>query len=84
MEVLLIILKLKLKKEMNKNISKTRIIFNEKYEGLNEKDLLKEILYSQKLNRNKLERIRSNASTLVWFLIVIPIIFLGLSFLFKF
>ena len=48
--------------------------FNEKYDNLNEIEIQKEILFSQRLMLEKLEQIRTNTSTLVWFLIIIPII----------
>jgi hypothetical protein len=56
------------------NLSNRRKVFNEIYLEYCDSEILKEILYSQKQNRDKLERIRKNTSILVWFLIVIPII----------
>lgn len=41
---------------------------------LTDSEILKEILYIQKTQAGKLERIRSNTSTMVWWLIAIPII----------
>ena len=47
---------------------------------LNDGEILKEILYIQKTQAGKLERIRSNTSTMVWWLIAIPIISVILMF----
>jgi len=57
-----------------KYLSPDRKIFNEKYKDLTESEIQKELLFTQRLSIEKLERIRTNTSTLVWFLIVIPII----------
>ncbi|GAB4165640.1 MAG: hypothetical protein Tsb0033_27450 [Winogradskyella sp.] len=56
----------------NKNIKKER--FLQSYESYNNDQLLKELLYYQKIKIEKLEKIRSNTSSLVWWLIAIPII----------
>jgi len=48
--------------------------FYEKYNHLTDSEVQKELLYYNQLKINKLERIRSNTSTLVWCLIVLPII----------
>lgn len=67
--------------------SEKRKQFNELTENHTDNDFLREILYSQIDNAEKLEAIRSNTSKLVWFLIAIPIIiyliifFSGYSFL---
>ena len=52
-----------------------RLKFIEKYQEFNDSDTLKEILYAQQIQINKLESIRSNTSKLVWWLIALPIIF---------
>ncbi|MAN60203.1 MAG: hypothetical protein CMC08_10245 [Flavobacteriaceae bacterium] len=54
--------------------TKKRIKFHEKYGGLNDTETLKEILYATSLQVEKLEKIRSNTSILVWWLIAIPIV----------
>ena len=54
-------------------LSHKRKKFNEKYLEYSDSDILKEILFFQKVNIYKQERIRTNTSYLVWFLIVIPI-----------
>ncbi|WP_457610251.1 hypothetical protein [Lutibacter sp.] len=56
-------------------LARIRKIFNEKYGELSENEIQKEILLSQKITNLKLEKIRSNTSNIVWFLIVIPTIF---------
>lgn len=48
--------------------------FDEKYKDFSSNQLLIEQIYKQELNHRMLDRIRSNTSTLIWFLIVIPII----------
>ena len=55
-------------------LSKNRSDFNERYADLNDSDIQREILFAQKITNIKLEKIRSNTSVLVWFLIVIPFI----------
>ncbi len=61
-------------KELQSDITPLRKIFNKSYGNLSEEDIQKEILFSQKIMNQKLEKIRKNTSLLVWFLIVIPII----------
>jgi len=56
-----------------------RKVFNDKYGELSESEIQKELLFSQRITIEKLEKIRINTSNLVWFLIVIPII-LGILF----
>ena len=48
--------------------------FNEEHNGLNQSELQMELLFAQKVTNLKLERIRTDTSKLVWFLIAIPII----------
>jgi predicted nucleic acid-binding Zn ribbon protein len=47
---------------------------------LTDSEVLKEILFAQQIQINRLERTRANTSTLVWFLIALPIIFFVLMF----
>ena len=61
------------KKEMNLTPKRKR--FNEKYNELGESEIQKELLFAQQLIIEKLERVRANTSTLVWFIIIIPVIF---------
>ncbi|MAX71848.1 MAG: hypothetical protein CMC76_12255 [Flavobacteriaceae bacterium] len=56
-----------------KNLKKLK--FLQSYEGYDTDQLLKELLYYQKTQIEKLEKVRSNTSTLVWWLVAIPIIF---------
>tara|TARA_R100000789_G_C3008645_1_gene150716 strand:+ start:910 stop:1113 length:204 start_codon:yes stop_codon:yes gene_type:complete len=56
-----------------KNLKKLK--FLQSYEGYDTEQLLKELLYYQKTQIEKLEKVRSNTSTLVWWLVAIPIIF---------
>ena len=49
--------------------------FNEKYNDFSDSEIQRELLFTQQLTIDKLEKIRTNTSNLVWFLIVIPIIF---------
>jgi len=61
--------------EAKKNkITLKRKKFNEKYSGYTENEIQMELLYAQQVTTKKLERIRSDTSKLVWFLIAIPII----------
>jgi len=48
--------------------------FNEKHKEFTEIELLKEYIYNQELTYDKLEKIRTNTSNLVWFFIGIPLI----------
>ena len=63
-----------MKKEQQK-LTPKRKRFNEKYNEFNENEIQKELLFTQQLTIEKLEKIRTNTSNLVWFLIIIPIIF---------
>ena len=60
------------KKEFKKTPRRNK--FDSRYSDLNDSETLKELLFAQQLTIEKLERIRSNTSTLIIFLIVIPII----------
>jgi ABC-type nickel/cobalt efflux system permease component RcnA len=62
-----------MKKEEQK-LTPKRNRFNEKYNEFTESEIQKELLFAQQLTIDKLEKIRTNTSNLVWFLIVIPII----------
>ncbi len=62
-------------KESEKKLTPKRQRFNEKYSQLSENEIQKELLFAQQLSIDKLEKIRTNTSNLVWFLIVIPIVF---------
>lgn len=55
-------------------MTKKRIKFIETYYDLDDSETLKEILYAHTLQIEKLEKIRSNSSMLVWWLVAIPII----------
>jgi hypothetical protein len=55
-------------------MTEERIKFLDTYGDLKDSKVLKEILYTQNLQLDKLEKIRSNTSKLVWWLIAIPII----------
>ena len=62
-------------KSSNENkITLRRKEFNEKYSGYTENEIQMELLYAQQVNGRKLEKIRTDTSKLVWFLIAIPII----------
>ena len=56
-------------------MTKKRIKFLEIYSDLDDNEILKEILFTNTLQIEKLEKTRSNTSMLVWWLIAIPIIF---------
>lgn len=58
----------------NTKVSRIREDFNSKYDGLKDSDLLKEILFTQEKSFRKLEKIRSNTSMLITWLVIIPII----------
>ena len=67
----------------------TRELFVEHHKKFSENDLMIELLWKMhlnnkelltnnnklKMNYNMLDRIRSNTSTMIWFLIVLPIVF---------
>ena len=63
-------------------MTKKRIKFLETYSDLDDSETLKELLFANTLQVEKLEKIRSNTSILVWWLVVIPIIFVILAFVF--
>ena len=54
--------------------------FVEHHQTFTEKDLMIELLWKKHLALDKLERTRSNTSTLIWWLVVLPFIF-GLIFM---
>tara|TARA_R110002049_G_C8988447_1_gene548838 strand:- start:62 stop:295 length:234 start_codon:yes stop_codon:yes gene_type:complete len=56
-------------------MTKKRIKFLETYGDLDDSETLKELLYANSLQVEKLEKIRSNTSMLVWWLVAIPILF---------
>jgi hypothetical protein len=60
--------------EEKKKESPKRKWFNEYWGDLNESEIQKEILFAQFLTNEKLEKVRSNTSKIVWWIIVIPII----------
>lgn len=60
--------------KMEKKTSDKREKFNEKFKYFSDTGLLKEQIYNQKSIHRMLDRIRSNTSTLIWFLIIITII----------
>ena len=64
----------KLIMEEKKKESPKRKWFNEYWGDLNESEIQKEILFAQLLTNDKLEKVRSNTSKIVWWIIVIPII----------
>ena len=68
--------------EQEEKIEETRLKFIEKYSELSEVEIQKEQLFIQQLSFEKLEKIRSNTSTLVW-LIAIPFIISLLYLLFS-
>ena len=68
--------------EQEEKIEETRLKFIEKYSELSEGEIQKEQLFIQQLSFEKLEKIRSNTSTLVW-LIAIPFIISLLYLLFS-
>nr|WP_321222422.1 hypothetical protein [uncultured Psychroserpens sp.] len=51
-----------------------RINFLETYNDFTNEEILRELLFAKKLQIDKLEKIRSNTSKLVWWLIALPII----------
>jgi hypothetical protein len=63
-------------------MTKKRIKFLETYSDLDDSETLKELLFANTLQVEKLEKIRSNTSMLVWWLVAIPIIFVILAFMF--
>ena len=63
-------------------MTKKRIKFLETYSDLDDSETLKELLFANTLQVEKLEKIRSNTSILVWWLVAIPIIFVILAFVF--
>lgn len=61
-------------------LTQKELAFNEKYQNHSEAEIQKEILYTQKILIEKTEKVRKNTSTLVTFLVAIPLIF-GLLYL---
>lgn len=61
-------------------MTKKRMKFLVTYAELDHSEILKEILYANTLQLEKLEKIRSNASILVWWLVAIPIILVIIIF----
>ena len=59
-----------------------RLKFIETYNEFDDSDTLKELLFAQQLAIEKLEKIRSNTSMLVWWLVALPIIGFILIFIF--
>ena len=51
-----------------------RMKFLETYNDLDNSQTLKELLFAHTLQIEKLEKIRSNTSVLVWWLVAIPIL----------
>lgn len=64
------------------NISQTRKAFNDKYSELNDLEISKEILFAQQIQIDKLDKIRSNTSILVWWLVALPVLFGIIAILF--
>lgn len=62
--------------------TKKRENFLNIYGDLDDKELLIEIAYAQSLQIEKLEKIRSNTSMLVWWLVAIPVLFFVIVFFF--
>ncbi len=66
-------------------MTEERIKFLDTYGDLKKDNkILKEILFVQNLQLDKLEKIRSNTSKLVWWLVVIPIITFIIILIFRF
>ncbi|HMB99871.1 MAG TPA: hypothetical protein VKN14_02415 [Flavobacteriaceae bacterium] len=63
-------------------MTKKRIDFLKTYGDLDDSQLLLEIAYAQSLQIDKLDKIRSNTSMLVWWLVAIPILFFIIVFFF--
>jgi hypothetical protein len=58
-----------------------RIKFIQTYNDFDDSETLKELLFANQLQLEKLEKIRSNTSILVWWLIAIPLIVVILFFI---
>lgn len=56
--------------------------FRDRYGNFSDKEMMIELLMSQSIQIEKLERVRSNLNKLVWFLIVIPIVMMLFSLFF--
>ena len=61
-------------KKKEKELTPKRKYFNDKYKDLTESEIQKELLFAQQLTIDKLEKVRTNTSNLVWFLIVLRLI----------
>ena len=70
----------KVKKHEIKNTPR-RNRFMLTYGHMDEKEMLREMLFAQQIQIDKLERTRKNTSTLVWFLVAIPFVFGILAFM---
>lgn len=55
-------------------MTKKRIKFLKTYADLDDSEILRELLFLNQLQLDKLEKIRSNSSMLVWWLVAIPVI----------
>ena len=60
--------------EEKKKTSPRRKWFDDYFKDFTESEIQKEILFAQQLTIDKLEKVRSNTSKIVWWIIVIPII----------
>lgn len=60
--------------EQEKIMIKKREEFTKAYEDFSKTDISKEIVFIQSLQLEKLEKIRSNTSKLVWWLVAIPVL----------
>ncbi len=65
---------MKVMKNEQPNLTPKRKVFNEKFGEYSDSEILKELLFTQRITVERLENIRKNTSNLVWFLSVIPII----------
>ena len=60
--------------EEKKKTSPKRKWFDDYFKDFTKSEIQKEILFAQLLTNDKLEKVRSNTSKIVWWIIVIPII----------
>lgn len=64
------------------NYKQKREHFRKEYSDFNDKDLMIELLVANSAQIDKLEKVRSNLSKIVWFFIGIPILFFVLILFF--
>jgi len=53
-------------------VTKRRELFNKQFDNVDDKDIMREVLYKLDVQYEILDETRSNTNKLVWFLVAIP------------